>query len=46
MKGNDDNWDKSQWQGRSREQVEGNYIVVSIALIGALLALAVGVLFS
>ena len=46
MKGKDDNWDYDQWQGRSRKQVEGTYIIMSVALITLALAVVVGLLFS
>jgi len=41
MKNKDTNWDYNQWQGRSRKQVEGNYIILSIAMIGLIALLAV-----
>lgn len=37
-------WDRNMWQGRSREQVEGNYKVAYYALILGLAVFALAVI--
>ena len=39
FKGRTKEWDRNQWQGRSRSQVEGNYKILDWTLAGLGIAL-------
>ena len=35
FKGRTKEWDRNEWQGRSQEQIEGNYKILDWTLLGA-----------